>query len=120
VRENRMLRLTWRELEPWPWWNCEPTEQSKELVWKPSTYSARASSRPYWGGGDATPERVNAPYSTYLSALGRYTTQPGGTRSEKGNRWVERVLSLRHPCRIRGRPTFPILVEAVSCLFKGG
>jgi transposase len=42
-----------------------------------------------------------------------------GTRSEKGNRWVERVLSLRHTCRIRGRPTFPILVEAVSCLFKG-
>lgn len=42
-----------------------------------------------------------------------------GTRSEKGNRWVERVLSLRHTCRIRGRPTFPILVEAISCLFKG-
>jgi transposase len=42
-----------------------------------------------------------------------------GTRSEKGNRWVERVLSLRHTCRIRGRPTFPVLVEAVSCLFKG-
>jgi transposase len=41
-----------------------------------------------------------------------------GTRSEAGNRWVERVLSLRHTCRIRGRPTFPILVEAVSCLFK--
>src|SRR5690242_16626378 len=42
-----------------------------------------------------------------------------GTRSEKGNRWVERVLSVRHTCRIRGRPTFPILVDAVSCLFKG-
>jgi transposase len=42
-----------------------------------------------------------------------------GTRSEKGNRWVERVLSVRHTCRIRGRPTFPLLVEAVSCLFKG-
>jgi len=42
-----------------------------------------------------------------------------GSRSEKGNRWVERVLSLRHTCRIRGRPTFPLLVEAVSCLFKG-
>ena len=42
-----------------------------------------------------------------------------GTCSEKGNRWVERILSLRHTCRIRGRPTFPILVEAVSCLFKG-
>ena len=42
-----------------------------------------------------------------------------GTCSEKGNRWVERVLSLRHTCRIRGRPTFPILVDAVSCLFNG-
>jgi transposase len=42
-----------------------------------------------------------------------------GTRSEKGNRWVELVLSLRHICCIRGRPTFPLLVEAVSCLFKG-
>jgi transposase len=42
-----------------------------------------------------------------------------GTCSEKGNRWVERVLSLRHTCRIRGRPTFPILVDAISCLFKG-
>ena len=42
-----------------------------------------------------------------------------GNRSEKGNRWVERVLSVRHTCRIRGRPTFPLLVEAVSCLFKG-
>ena len=42
-----------------------------------------------------------------------------GTCSEKGNRWVERVLSLRHTCRIRGQPTFPILVDAVACLFKG-
>jgi transposase len=41
-----------------------------------------------------------------------------GTCSDKGNRWVERVLSLRHTCRIRGRPTFPVLVDAVSCLFK--
>ena len=41
-----------------------------------------------------------------------------GTCGEKGNRWVERILSLRHPCRIRGRPTFPTLVEVVSCLFK--
>jgi transposase len=42
-----------------------------------------------------------------------------GTYSEKGNRWVERVLSLRHTCRIRGRPTFPLLADAVSCLLKG-
>ena len=28
-------------------------------------------------------------------------------------------LSVRDSCRIRGRPTFPLLVEAVSCLFNG-
>jgi hypothetical protein len=50
VREIRPLRLTRRELETWPWWNCEPSWQSKEPVWKPFTYSARASSRPYWEG----------------------------------------------------------------------
>jgi transposase len=43
-----------------------------------------------------------------------------GTYSEKGKRCGERILPLRHTCRIRGRPTFPLLVEAVSCLFKGG
>ena len=42
-----------------------------------------------------------------------------GTCREKGDRWVERVLSLRQTCRIRGRPTFQLLVEAVACLFKG-
>ena len=42
-----------------------------------------------------------------------------GTGSEQGNRWVERGLSLRHTCRIRGRPTSPMLVEAVSWLFQG-
>jgi transposase len=42
-----------------------------------------------------------------------------GTWSEKGNRWGERVLSFRQTCRLRGRPTFPILLEAVVCLCKG-
>jgi len=32
---------------------------------------------------------------------------------------VERVLSGRHPWRIRGRPTVPLLVDAVSCLLQG-
>ena len=54
MREIRMLCLTRRELETWPRWNCDPTTQSKECGWKPSTYRARASSRPYrddwlWG-----------------------------------------------------------------------
>jgi transposase len=50
---------------------------------------------------------------------GLWRKRSQGTCSEKGNRWVERVLSLRHTCRIRGCPTFPLLVEAVACLFKG-
>jgi transposase len=36
-----------------------------------------------------------------------------GTDSEKGDRWVERVLSLKQTCRIRGQATYPILVDAV-------
>jgi transposase len=42
-----------------------------------------------------------------------------GTYNEKGDRWVERILSLRETCRLRGIPTFPILVEAVTCHFNG-
>ncbi|MBU4354686.1 MAG: IS66 family transposase [Proteobacteria bacterium] len=42
-----------------------------------------------------------------------------GTQSEKGDRWVERILSLRQTCRVRGRQTFPVLVEAMTCYFKG-
>jgi transposase len=42
-----------------------------------------------------------------------------GTYNEKGDRWVERILSVRETCRLRGIPTFPILVEAVSCYFNG-
>ena len=51
MRDIRALRLTWRGLETWPWWNGEPTLQSKERDWKPSTYRRRACPRPYlWGG----------------------------------------------------------------------
>lgn len=41
-----------------------------------------------------------------------------GTASEKGNRWVERIITLKQTCSIRSMPTFPILVEAVECYFK--
>jgi transposase len=36
-----------------------------------------------------------------------------GTYNEKGDRWVERILSVRETCRLRGQSTFPALVEAV-------
>jgi hypothetical protein len=45
--ENRTYGLKWRRLETWPRWNCEPTLQSNEQDWKPSTYSRGASPRPY-------------------------------------------------------------------------
>lgn len=41
-----------------------------------------------------------------------------GSYNEKGDRWVERILSLRETCRLRGLPTFPILVEALTCSFQ--
>jgi len=41
-----------------------------------------------------------------------------GTASEKGERWVERILSLRQTCRVSGKKTYPALVEAITCFFK--
>jgi transposase len=41
-----------------------------------------------------------------------------GTYNEKGDRWVERILSVRETCRLRGVPTFPVLVDAVTCYFN--
>jgi transposase len=41
-----------------------------------------------------------------------------GTYNEKGDRWVERILSLRETCRLRGIPTFPVLVQAVTYSFN--
>lgn len=41
-----------------------------------------------------------------------------GTQSEKGNRWVERILSVRQTCRQLSYATFPILVNAISSYFK--
>lgn len=38
-----------------------------------------------------------------------------GSFNEKGDRWVERILSLRETCRLRNLPTFPVLVEAITC-----
>lgn len=41
-----------------------------------------------------------------------------GTRSDKGERWVERVLSLRQTCRLQKRSTYDVLVDAVRAYFK--
>jgi transposase len=42
-----------------------------------------------------------------------------GTASDKGNRWVERILSLKETCRLRARSTYTVLVEAVTGFFQG-
>ena len=41
-----------------------------------------------------------------------------GTQSDKGNRWVERILSLKQTCRMKAIPVFPILVNAIDAYFK--
>lgn len=41
-----------------------------------------------------------------------------GSFNEKGDRWVERVLSLRETCRLRSLPAYPVLVEALTCSFQ--
>jgi transposase len=42
-----------------------------------------------------------------------------GTASAKGNRWVERILSLRETCRLRAQSTYTVLVDAVTSFFRG-
>src|SRR5262249_34056619 len=40
-----------------------------------------------------------------------------GTARAKGNRWVERILSLKETCRLHARSTYQVLVDAVASLF---
>ena len=42
-----------------------------------------------------------------------------GTQSEKGNRWVERILFFKQTCAIRSLNSFPLLVAAIDSHFKG-
>lgn len=41
-----------------------------------------------------------------------------GTNSDKGNRWVERIVSLRQTCRLQGKSSFHVLVDAMNASFK--
>jgi len=41
-----------------------------------------------------------------------------GTQSEKGNRWVERILSFRETCRLKAKTTFPVLVDCMKSYFQ--
>src|SRR5215470_761540 len=40
-----------------------------------------------------------------------------GTASTKGNRWVERILSLKETCRLQARATYAVLVDAITSFF---
>src|SRR4029453_832149 len=42
-----------------------------------------------------------------------------GTASAKGNRWVERILSLKETCRLHARATYAVLVDAITSFFQG-
>ena len=41
-----------------------------------------------------------------------------GTKSDKGNRWVERILSLRQSTRLQMKSSFAVLVNAFDSYFK--
>jgi transposase len=41
-----------------------------------------------------------------------------GTASDKGNRWVERLLSLKETCRLHARATYVVLVDAITSFFS--
>ena len=40
-----------------------------------------------------------------------------GSFNEKGDRWVERIPSLRETWRLKALPTYPVLFEVVTCSF---
>jgi len=42
-----------------------------------------------------------------------------GTQSEKGNHWVERILSVKETCRLRAQSTFQVLSDAIRAYFAG-
>jgi transposase len=42
-----------------------------------------------------------------------------GTASTTGNRWVERILSLKETCRLHARATYIVLVDAITSFFHG-
>ena len=50
---------------------------------------------------------------------GQWRKRSLGTASAKGNRWVERILSLKETCRLHSVSTYHVLVDAVARFFTG-
>jgi len=43
----------------------------------------------------------------------------GGTQSEQGNRWVERILSIRETLRLQDRRVLDYLIGAATAAYHG-
>lgn len=43
----------------------------------------------------------------------------GGTQSNNGSRWVERIQSVRETCRLQGRPVLAWLIQAAAAAHEG-
>jgi transposase len=62
------------------------------------------------------PTNTRAERALRFGVLWRKRSQ--GTASTKGNRWVERILSLKETCRRQARSTYSVLVDAVTQFFR--
>jgi transposase len=65
---------------------------------------------------DVEPTNNRGERSLRFGVLWRKRSQ--GTRSDKGDRWVERILSLRQTARIHGISSFGLLTQAMEAYFK--
>jgi len=43
-----------------------------------------------------------------------------GTQSERGNRWIERVCSVRESCRLQRRPVIGYLIDVATASQQRG
>jgi len=41
-----------------------------------------------------------------------------GSQSDKGEQWVQRILSIKETCRLKAKASFPVLVHLVDSFFK--
>jgi transposase len=61
------------------------------------------------------PTNNRAEWALRFSLLWR--KRSNGNQSEKGNRWVERLLSFRQTCRLHTEATSPLLVGFLNSYF---